>query len=174
MFTLQEIDPKIFRKKTRNATLIMMAVFIVIGFITASLFVEYLGPYSNNHLVLNFMGAFVGLVITAFIIKTFFADKEWMKEGIYGWRLKRNLMYVTNVLRHVKEAVEAGDQHAMKVLRFYHLGLEQMHRFEDNNHALIDLAVEKRELEATMEELGLELNQTEFDPEWVEQYSNRD
>ncbi|MDX1352963.1 MAG: DUF3087 family protein [Thiomicrorhabdus sp.] len=172
MFKIEEIDPVYYRKQTRKATLIIMGIFIVIGFSTATLAVKWLGDYSNNHLVLNFMGAFVGLLITAAIVKAYFADKAWMKEAIYAWRLKRNLMYISNTLANIKQAVENGDEHAMKILRFYHLGLEQMHKLEDNNHALIDIVAEKRELEETLNEKGIDLNQYEFDFEWTDHYKN--
>ena len=170
MFKIEDIDPKYYRKKTRNATIIVMLMFIVIGFSTAYLTVTTLGEYSNNKLVLNLLGAFVGLMITGFIVKTFYADKPWMRESMYAWRLKRNLMYITNVLQKVQDQVDLNDEHAMKVMRFYHLGLTQMHQLEDNNHALIDLTAEKRVLETKMTERGLEMNQTEFDPQWIEEY----
>ncbi len=170
MFKIETMDPNVYRKKTRNATLIIMLMFIIIGFGTAHLAVTTLGEYSSNKVVLNLLGAFVGLMITGLIVKTWFADKAWMKESMYSWRLKRNLMHVTNVLQKVKDQVDLNDEHAIKVMRFYHLGLEQMHHLEDNNHALVDLGAEKRTLEVKMTELGLELNQTEFDPQWVEAY----
>lgn len=170
MFSIESIDPKVYRTKSRNATLVMLGIFIVIGFIFASLSVHYLSPYNSNKLVLNFLGAFVGLLITAFIVKKFMANKPIMAEAMYGFRLKRNLMHVTNRLRHIQEAVAKGDQQAMKILRFYHLGLTQMHKFEQNSSALLDMEVDKRELESKMQEFGLELNQIEFDPEWVKDY----
>lgn len=170
MFKLEDIEPKFYQKQTRNATLIVMAIFIVIGLVFANLFPMWLGDYFYSTLMLNFMGAFVGLLITAFIARYLFADKPWMHEVMYGWRLKRNLMHVTNRLHHILEATEQGDQQAMKILRFYHLGLGQMHRLDNNSTSLIDLVVEKRNLEKRMTELGLDLNQTEFDQAWVEAY----
>ncbi len=172
MFEIEEMEPEVYRRQTRKSTLIIMAIFIVIGLVMATSFVEWFGEYSNNHLVLNFIGAFVGLVITGFVVKWFFVNSPWMREAMYGWRLKRSLMHVTNRLRPLKEAAENGDVEAMKILRFYHLGLEQMHRLEDNSHALIDLLAEKRELEEKMKALDLDLNQTRFDPGWVEPYPN--
>jgi len=170
MFKIEEIDPVFYRKQTRKATLIIMGIFIVIGFITAQLTVHWLGDYSNNHIVLNFMGAFVGLLITAAIVKAYFANKAWMKEAIYAWKLKRNLMYISNVMRHLQKAIENNDEQAMKILRFYHLGTEQMHKLEDNNHALIDLRAEMKELETKMMEKNLDLNQFEFVMEWADEY----
>jgi len=170
MFKIEEVDPKYYRSQTRNATLIVMAIFIVIGLILANLFPMWLGAYFESTLMLNFVGAFVGLMITAFITKWFFADKAWMHEAMYGWRLKRSLMHVTNRQRHILEAVEKGDQQAMKILRFYHLGLEQMHQLEDNSTSLLDIVVEKRELEKKMNALGMDLNQVTFDETWIEPY----
>ena len=170
MFTIKEIDPTLYRKKTRNATLIIMAVFIVIGFSSALTAVTYFGEYSSNKIVLNLLGAFFGLMITAYIIKTFFADKPWMQESMYAWQLKRALMHITNVHKKVQTAAYNNDPHALKVMRFYHLGLEHMHTLEANSSALVDMKVEKKEIEAKMNELGLELNQIEFDPEWVKRY----
>lgn len=173
MFELESIDPKFYRAQTRKSTLIVMAMFIVIGLVTARLFVNWFGEYSNNLIVLNFIGAFVGLVITGFIVKGFFKDQPWMKEAMYAWRLKRNLMQITNRLRPIQEAVEQGDEQAMKILRFYHLGLEQMHRLEDNSSALIDLVAEKHALESKMKDREMDLDQTRFDPSWVEPYPNQ-
>lgn len=170
MFQIEEIDPKFYQSQTRKATMIVMAIFIVIGLILANLFPMWFGEYFESQLMLNFAGAFTGLMITAFLVKHFFSDKPWMREAMYGWRLKRSLMHITNRQRHILEAVEEGDEMAMKILRFYHLGLEHMHKLEANSTSLVDMIVEKRNLEKKMTELGLDLNQTKFDAKWVEAY----
>lgn len=170
MFVLEEIDPKQYREKTRNSTLIIMAIFLVIGMLFATASVKLLSPYNSNPWVLNFLGAFVGLIVTFFIVKLFFINKPWMREAMYGWRLKRSLMRITNVMEKLRKDVEINDHKAMKTMRFYHLGLEQMHRLEDNHHALIDLLAEKKTLEEKMTAAGLDLNQTSFSPEQVERY----
>lgn len=173
MFTIEDIEPNYYRKQTRKATIKIMALFIVIGFSTARLTIHLLGEYSNNHLVLNFIGAFLGLLITAAIVKIYFADKKWMKEAIYAWKLKRHLMAISNVLNNINTAIESNDIEAMKALRFYHLGTAQMHLLEDNNHALIDLKPEMNTLELKMNELGVELEQIKFDLSKIEKYKRK-
>lgn len=170
MFQIEEIDPKYYRKQTRNATLKIMAMFIVIGMITATTAVEYLGAYSSNLIVLNLMGAFVGLVITGFIVKFFFKDKPWMYEAMYAWRLKRNLMQISNAMDAVKAQAKQNNENALKTLRFYHLGLTQMHQLEDNNHALMDLKAEKEQLVQQMINLGYDIDQTTFDPSQLDEF----
>ncbi|MBN2607402.1 MAG: DUF3087 family protein [Thiotrichales bacterium] len=173
MFEIQDVDPKLYRQKTRNATLIIMGMFLVIGMIFATLSVKLLSAYNSNPWVLNFIGALVGLIITFFIVKVFFVDKAWMRESMYGWRLKRSLMRITNVMEKLRKDVAINDHQAIKTMRFYHLGLEQMHRLEDNHSELIDLLAEKRELEDKMNAAGIDLNQSTFDPSQVARYHSQ-
>jgi len=52
-------------------------------------------------------------------------------------------------------------------MRFYHLGLTQMHQLEDNSTALIDLVAERDALKDRMLALNLETEQTRFTEEDV-------
>jgi len=170
MFKIEDIAPEQYRNRTRKSTLFIMGIFIIIGFSTARLAVISFGSYSNNHVVLNFLGAFIGLVITFWIVKIFYKDAKWMKEAMYGLHLKRQLMAIYNVLERIQKAVEQGDKEAMKILRFYHLGTEQMHRFDDNTFELIELKVKMQALEVKMQEQKIDLNQTEFDIKSIDAY----
>ncbi|NOQ78951.1 MAG: DUF3087 family protein [Gammaproteobacteria bacterium] len=172
MFKIEEIDPVHYRKHTRKSTMIIMGIFIIIGFITARLTIVYFGESSNNHIVLNFLGAFAGLLITFGIVNAFFIDANWMKEALYAWRLKRHIMYIYNAMNRLQDAADQGDVEAIKILRFYQLGTEQMYRLDNNSHELIELKSQMRELESKMKEMGIEANQTEFDMESVDGYRN--
>ena len=170
MFKIEEIDPVYYRKQTRKSTMIIVAIFIVIGFSTARLAVTHLGEYTDNHIVLNFLGAFVGLLITLGIVNGFFKSAPWMKETMYAWRLKRHTMYIYNAMRFVQEAADQGDVEAIKILRFYQLGTEQMYILDNNTHDLAELRMRMQELESKMKAMGIELNQIEFDMKSVDVY----
>jgi len=172
MFKIEEIDPVYYRKQTRKSTMIIMGLFIIIGFITARLTVIYFSEYLNNHIVLNFLGAFAGLLLTFWIVSAFFKDANWMKEAMYAWHLKRHLMSIYNAMNRLQEATVQGDAKAMKILRFYQLGTEQMYRLDNNSHELIELRSQMQALESKMKEMGLEINQTEFDMKSVDGYRN--
>ncbi|PLA73573.1 DUF3087 domain-containing protein [Hydrogenovibrio sp. SC-1] len=173
MFQLKEIDPAFYRKQTRNATFKVMAMFIVIGMITTTTTVEYLKPYNSSTIFLNLLGAGIGLAITALIVNVFFKNKPWMAEAIYGWRLKRNLLHISNVIDTVKAKAEENDEAALKILRFYHLGLTQMHKLDDNSHDLINLKAEKEQLVQKLINLGIDIEQNQFDPQQVEPYKSK-
>lgn len=162
MFEIKEIDPHQYRVKTRNATLRVMALFIVIGFLTSYFFPNLFGENPHNLLTLQIMGALIGLGVVFWITAKFFKHQAWMKEAMYGWQLKRSLMHITNAMRPLQEKVAAGDVEAMKLMRYYHLGITQMYTLEQNTSGLIDLKVEREQLEAKMRELGLDTDQTEF------------
>jgi hypothetical protein len=170
MFKIKEIDPVYHRKQTRKSTIIIMAMFVIVGFTTANLAVSYFDEYISNHLVLNFLGAFVGLLIIFWVVSTFFKDADWMKEAMYAFRLKRQLMHIYNVMGRLQDAADKGDIEATKILRFYQLGLEQMHKLDNNSYELMELEGQMRELESKMKEMGIEQSQTEFDVKSVDDY----
>ena len=91
-----------------------------------------------------------------------------MAPAVYSWQLKRSLMSITNVMHHVTAAVEAGDPTAMKLLRFYHLGLSQMHQLDGNSSDHGQLNREMEQHKARMEALGIDTEQTRLDPAWIE------
>ncbi|UQB41255.1 DUF3087 domain-containing protein [Thiomicrospira microaerophila] len=162
MFQIQEIDPKVYRTNTRNATLRIMGLFVVVGFASSygfySLFDDPVNP-----LTLQIMGAMMGLALVFWITAKYFKDKPWMAEAMYGWKLKRSLMHLTNAMRQLQEKVDANDVEAMKLMRFYHLGITQMYTLEQNTSGLIDLKVERDALEARMQAMGIDTEQKSFD-----------
>ncbi|MNG36151.1 hypothetical protein D3C84_1230910 [compost metagenome] len=77
-------------------------------------------------------------------------------------------MSVTNVMHHVKAGVQAGNPTAMKLLRFYHLGIIQMHQLDANSSALSQMVHEIDQHKASMEAQGLDIEQARLDPSWIE------
>lgn len=173
MFTIEEIDPIEFRKKTRHSTYKIMSIFAVLGFAGAYTSISLFREYSSSPVVLNLLGALAGLILTFWIVKTFFADKPWMKEAMYSWRLKRSLAELYNVLETLKMRAKNEDEDAMKLLRYYHLAIEQMYQLENNSHGSIELLAEKKEHEEKMLALGLELNQIEYLPGSTQAYKDK-
>ena len=56
---------------------------------------------------------------------------------------------------------------ALKVLRFYHLGLTQMHELDANSSAQVQLVGEIEAYRAKTQALGLDTEQTRFAPSWL-------
>jgi hypothetical protein len=61
----------------------------------------------------------------------------------------------------------------MKVLRFYHLGLTQMHELDGNSSDHGQLHREVDAHKARMEALGLDTDQARLDPAWLETLKSR-
>jgi hypothetical protein len=72
-------------------------------------------------------------------------------------------------MHQLKAGVEVEDPVAMKAMRFYHQGLEQMYRLENNESALAELLPESRAHVARLETLEISPDQSTFHPEWVDQ-----
>lgn len=167
MFTLQNLDPTEYRQRTRKSSFILIVVFAAVAMGLASLLVIVWGTPGGNNFRLNLLGVLLGLVITLLLIKLVFSKQPFMKEAIYGWHLKRNLMRVTNKMHTIKELAAAELPQALQLLHFYHLALEQMHQLEGDDTALLELKVEKLTTEEKMQELGIDTNLTSLNPAWL-------
>lgn len=167
-FEIKQLSPETYRQQTRRSTLIVAATFAVLAMGLAALAVSVFGEAGEDSLHLNALGVAIGLLLTIVLVRSVFWTQSWMACAVYGWRLKRSLMSVTNVMHHVTAGVTAGDSDAMKLLRFYHLGLAQMHQLDGNSAALIETAREIDLHRETLVARGIEVDQTRLDAGWLE------
>lgn len=172
MFQIQPFDPDTYRRQTRRNGLIIAAFFAVLAMLLSQLAVKLLGTPGGDNFRWNLGGVLAGVLATAALVRYHFCRQAWMAPSVYGWRLKRALMSITNVMHKVTEGVAANDPTAMKVLRFYHLGLMQMHQLEANSSDLLQMRVEVAAHEQRMQVLGLEADQSRLDPAWLEAFKS--
>ncbi|MDC7814771.1 MULTISPECIES: DUF3087 domain-containing protein [Pseudomonas] len=168
MFVITPQDPELYRRQTRRSTLIIALVFIALAMLFSSAAVAVFGQPGGDNLVWNAGGVFTGLVISAVLLRTVFWTQPWMASAVYGWRLKRSLMRVTNVMHHVTAGVAASDPAALKLLRFYHLGLTQMHQLDANSSAHGQMLGEVERHLALLAEQGIDPQQERLEAQWLE------
>lgn len=168
IFTLESRNPEQYRRDTRKSNLIIMITFAVLAMTLATLSVHFFGNPEGGNTLWNLAGVLAGVVATTAVFKLHFWHQPWMNAARYGWGLKRNLMSVTNILHAVKDGVERHDPTALRVMRFYHLGLEQMYRLENNSSELHDLQEESRRHLDKLKAQSIDPEQTSLDPAWIE------
>lgn len=171
-FKITDIDPEQYRQKTRKASWIIITVFVALAMLYSSLLVMFFGQPGGNNFKLNVTGVLAGVAVTAFLVRTLFSKQPWMEANLYGWQLKRSLMSITNVMHHVETGVAAQNPEAMKLLRFYHLGLSQMHKLDGNSSANSELVYEANAHKVLMEELGIDSDQQSLNPAWLSAVKN--
>ncbi|MDT3312796.1 DUF3087 domain-containing protein [Pseudomonas sp. rhizo66] len=168
MFEIQPMDAATFRQQTRRSTIIIAVLFLVLAMLFSSVAVALFGEPGGDNLRFNVGGVFVAFLLTAALLRGRFWNQSWMAPAVYSWRLKRSLMSITNVMHQVTAAVEQNDPTAMKVLRFYHLGLMQMHELDGNSSDHGQLWREVETHKERMQALALDTEQTRLDPVWLE------
>lgn len=172
MFELKPCNPATYRQQTRRSTLIVAVVFLALAMLLSSLAVMLFGEPGGDNFRFNVGGVFAGVLITVALVRGPFWSQPWLAAAVYGWQLKRSLMSVTNVMHIVTERVQANDPTAIKVLRFYHLGLTQMHALDANSSSQAQSVGEIEAHKAKMQALGIDPEQTRFDPAWLETLKN--
>ncbi|WP_434624498.1 DUF3087 domain-containing protein [Pseudomonas sp. Z1-29] len=168
MFEIKPWDAVTYRQQTRRSTLILALVFLALAMLLSSLAVMLFGTPGGDNFRFNVGGVFAAVLLMAALIRGYFWQQPWMAAAVYGWQLKRSLMSVTNVMHQVKAGVQAQDPAAMKLLRFYHLGLAQMHLLDANSSDQASLNREADEHLQNMQARGLDPEQSRLDPAWID------
>ncbi|WP_137805260.1 DUF3087 family protein [Pseudomonas sp. G(2018)] len=168
MFEIQPMNAETYRQQTRRSTLIIALIFLALAMVLSTTAVALFGMPGGDNLRFNIGGVFAAVLVMAALMRKVFWTQAWMAPAVYSWQLKRSLMSVTNVMHHVTAAVDAGDPSAMKLLRFYHLGLNQMHQLDGNSSDHGQLIREMDQHKARMQALGIDTEQTRLDPVWIE------
>src|SRR3990167_4999345 len=157
-FEIKQLNPETYRQQTRRSTLILVLIFLSLAMLLATLAVQLFGTPGGDNFRWNLGGVIAGLVLTVALVRLQFWQQPWMAAAVYGWQLKRRLMSITNRMHHVSAGVAVHDpaamkllrfyhlgltqMQAMKLLRFYHLGLTQMHQLDGNSSALSQITAE--------------------------------
>ncbi|MCW3149167.1 DUF3087 domain-containing protein [Stutzerimonas stutzeri] len=168
VFEIKPMSAEQYRQQTRRSTLIVIAIFAVLAMGLSALAVALFGAPGGDNLRWNITGVAAGLLLTVTLVRKLFWQQPWMAAAAYGWRLKRSLMSVTNLMHQVKSGVAARDPQAIQLLRFYHLGLTQMHQLDGNSTALSDSVKEIDQHRELMESLGMDVAQPRLDSAWLE------
>ncbi|MCX2899307.1 DUF3087 domain-containing protein [Pseudomonas mandelii] len=168
MFEIQPMNAQTYRQQTRRSTVIIALVFLVLAMLLSTVAVAVFGEPGGDNMRFNVGGVFVAVLLMVALMRSVFWNQPWMAAAVYGWQLKRSLMSVTNVMHQVTAAVERDDPRALKLLRFYHLGLTQMHELDGNSSDHGQLNREIDQHKARMEALGIDIGQTRLDPAWID------
>lgn len=168
MFEIQPQNPERYRSQTRRSTIIIALIFLALAMVLSTTAVALFGEPGGDNLRFNVGGVFVAVLLMVALMRGMFWTQPWMAPAVYGWQLKRSLMSITNVMHQVTAAVEKEDPTAMKLLRFYHLGLSQMHELDGNSSDHSQLTREMDQHKARMEALGIDTEQTQLNPAWIE------
>lgn len=168
MFSITPTNPETYRQQTRRITLFIAGGFILLTLLLSTATVKLFGTPGGDNFRWNLIGVLIGLASTIALVRLHLWSQPWMAPAVYGWQLKRSLMRVTNVMHHVKTALAAGDPAAMKLLRFYHLGVTQMHQLDGNSSDLSQMTREIDQHREAMAAAGLDTEQNRLDPAWLE------
>ena len=168
-FTLQPMNPEAYRRDTRRIAFIVIAIFVLLAMLLSTLAVQLFGEPGGDNFRFNLGGVLLGLLLTIALVRFKLWSLPWMAPAVYGWRLKRSLMSITNVMHHVTAGVAAEHPAALKLLRFYHLGVTQMHQLDGNSSALSQMVREIDQHKARLEALGLPTEFDTLEPEWLVQ-----
>lgn len=136
MFEIKPINPETYRQQTRRSTLYIALTFVLLALLLSGVLVMVLGVAGgDNFSPESGRGHCCPDRPSCWCATCSGLNPGWRPQST-AQQLKRSLMKVTNVMHHVTAGVMAGDVAAMKLLRFYHLGVTQMYQLDANSSAV--------------------------------------
>ncbi len=168
MFEIQPMNAEAYRQQTRRSTVMIALIFLALAMALSTLAVAVFGEPGGDNLRFNIGGVFAAVLVMVALMRQVFWTQPWMAPAVYSWQLKRSLMSITNVMHHVNAGVSAGDPGALKLLRFYQLGIAQMYELDGNSSDQSQLARESLEHLQRLQTQGINPEQQRLDPAWVQ------
>lgn len=168
MFEIKAFNSQAYRQQTRRSTMFLALIFVLLAMLCSGAAVMLFGEPDGDNFRWNLGGVLFGLGLTLALVRYKLWHQPSMAAAVYGWQLKRSLMSIGNRMHLVTAGVAAGDPTALKLLRFYHLGLSQMHELDANSSDLSQLQTQITQHLARMQALGMDTELYQFNPAWLE------
>lgn len=166
---IQEINKARYRNHL-NKVIVGCIVALVIGSLgIAQVFIAVFPSEQGSHFHWNLLGVVVTCLIIGSVLKKY-KHHDFMTEVTYVWELKKQLNYITRIMRKLKAAVEEGDVVAMQIINYSYAGSRQLWQLDDNTITMEELSIWQAELDAKAREVNVILDTDKFDSSNLSKY----
>ncbi|MGL4837330.1 MAG: DUF3087 family protein [Shewanella sp.] len=124
-------------------------------------------PTGNFHL--NLLGVILAVVFCSAVV-LHVKSTAFFTEIDVVWQLKQRQNRIFRKLAKIKAAAAQHDANAMIILLFYYTSLQQVYHLDDNTLTLSTLSRDLAQLQAYIQELGLNLSAEQFTPSMLDAF----
>lgn len=167
--TLKEIDKRLYRSHLRVAFASMALALMGISVAISTLFIYLFSSSEDSNFIYNLAGVAVAAIII-FVVLNKVRHKPYMFEVVYVWDLKQQLNRINRKLRKIEAAVESNNHDAMVIMNFMYRGSKQLFELDDNTITMGSLIRKINVLEERMQDSGLSLSTSAFDPSMLDRF----
>ncbi|WP_290699148.1 DUF3087 family protein [Amphritea sp.] len=166
---LKQINKERYAKHYKYLMVGIVVVLAVIALSISTILIQLFGNADGDNFWLNLTGVAIGGVVILTLLRKN-RDHEFMYEVIYVWDLKQMLNRIYRKQKHIKAAIEIGDQDAMVIMNWSYNGSEQLYNLDNNTITMEDLHRAMRELQQTIEQSGFSISTEDFKPQMLDKY----
>ena len=166
---LKKIDKALYRKHLRVVFVGMALTLMAISVAASTLFIYLFSSPGASNFLYNMAGVAAAAIII-FVVLNKFRHHPYLLEVVYVWDLKQQLNRINRKLRKIEAAVDNNDINAMIIMNFVYQGSKQLYELDDNTITMGSLVNKINALEERMQDLGLSLSTSDFDPVMLEKF----
>ncbi len=144
--------------------------FAVLAIVFGQILIALLSQPNADNFWLNFTGVVIALVCCLSAINSI-KNKDYMREVLYVWELKKQINFIYRKLTKIKFAgLQHGDIDALVILNFYYKACHQLYTLDDNTITIDTLNKEQAALESYLDEHQLNLSEQQYQAETLKKY----
>ena len=166
---LKKIDKTLYRNHLKVIFAGIVLALIVISITTSTLLIYLFSSPDVSNFLYNLAGV-VTAAIVVFVILNKLRQHSYMYEVVYVWDLKQALNRINRKLRKIEAAAENNDNNAMVIMNFMYRGSKQLYELDDNTITMDSLENKIKLLEQRMQDSGLNLSTSDYDPAMLDQF----
>ena len=167
---LQKIEKSAYRQMLNKVIVAFIISFAVLAIVFGQILIALLSQPNADNFWLNFTGVVIALVCCLSAINSI-KNKDYMREVLYVWELKKQINFIYRKLAKIKLAgLQQGDIDALIILKFYYKACHQLYTLDDNTITIETLNKEQAALESYLDEHQLNVNEQQYQAETLKKY----
>ena len=167
--TLKEINKTRYRKHLNYVIVAFIASLTILALLFGYLFISIFSTPEGDNFQYNLAGVISALLICGGILHKL-KDSAFFTEIYYVWQLKQQQNLIYRKMKKIKQAANDNDLQAINILYFYYQSLKQVYTLDDNTLTLDKVNLAINTLEATANNLSLDLTLFNYKRELLSHY----
>lgn len=158
---LQQIDKDRYRKHLNMASVIAIAILIILSLVYAQLFIHFFADGESSNFKFNLLGVILG-IISLIPIFNQVRSHPYLTEVMYVWELKQATNKIYRKLHKINAAVANADVDAIIILNYYYTASQQLYVLDNNTLTLTTLQTDKAKLQTLIESKKLSIDTDDY------------
>jgi hypothetical protein len=166
---LQKIDKDRYRKHLNMASVIAIAILIILSLVYAQVLIHFFADDESSNFKLNLLGVILG-IISLIPLFNQVRSHPYLAEVMYVWDLKQVTNQIYRKLHKIKATLADTNIDAIIILNYYYAASQQLYVLDNNTLTLTTLQTDMATLQTLIESKNLSIDTDNYRAELLHKF----